>query len=318
MAQVTRFDEGVAYERANVWDAVGKDVSAMPTFKDALDHAGLLWKVTKEPAFTAKGAKVDGLWLVTRDTDGRILGHVGDQWQATNPETALEFMDDLLKVGKDEGIRLSTAGLLNGGKRIWINAKGPQFDIMGMPFDPFFIVTTSFDGSTSNEVLNSITCPVCRNTLEMARHNATRKFKVRHSSKLEDRLEEARKAFKMGITYRDAIAAKGQRYARRKVTSAEFNMIANELFGDEDMMTGRQKDNAMHLKSQFGVALRRPDLDNFKGTAWHVFNAMGDFASHLDPVRKTARWQESLWESFLDGNEWLLKTEKVLDELVGA
>jgi hypothetical protein len=93
-------------------------------------------------------------------------------------------------------------------------------------------------------------------------------------------------------------------------------MAVNELFGDEDLMTGKQKTNTMKLKEQFGVALRRPDLDNFKGTAWHLYNSVGDFATHIDPIRKTANWQESLFESFIDGNQYLIKAEKILDALV--
>jgi len=72
----------------------------------------------------------------------------------------------------------------------------------------------------------------------------------------------------------------------------------------------------MHLKAQLGLALRRPDLENFKGTAWHLYNAFGDFASHIDPVRKTAEWRENLWESFIDGNKTLISVERMLDKIV--
>jgi hypothetical protein len=83
-------------------------------------------------------------------------------------------------------------------------------------------------------------------------------------------------------------------------------------------MTKRQLNDTDKLKTQFAIALSRPDLENFKGSAWHVFNAVGDFATHIEPNKKTQGWQDRLWDSFMDGNTWLQKTEAILDELVAA
>lgn len=305
------FESGF-FVREPAWHGLGTVVAEAPTTAKALEIAGIDWTVRSEVCYDQRNVVVPDTFLNVRDRDNAILGIVGNKYRIVQPIDALNFMDDLMV----EGLTLDTAGSLHGGKRIWLLAKAPARDILGDAFDPYMVLTTSFDGSSATELMNTVTRVVCANTMDMARSNASRKFKVRHSSKLEDRRAEAQRMMKLATSYVDEIALKAEKYATRRISKAEFEMLTNELFGNPDMMTPRQVTNADALKEQFGAALRRVDLENFKGSAWQVYNAVGDFATHLDPVRKTADYKESLWESFLDGNEWLTKAELVLDEIV--
>ena len=304
--------------RQYVWKGLDTDITTTRTVDEALDLAHLNWGVRKEPCFDMRNRQVADTWLIVRDTDNYVLGPVGNRYVPAAPKQGMAFMGDVMNIAEKDGFRMASAGMLNGGRRIWMNAKGPSHDILGHPYDPYFIFTTSFDGSSGSELINSITCPICTNTLDMARSNATRKYVVRHTARLEDRVRQAMEAFASNTSYFDEMTKKAEKYAKRRITRSEFMMMTNELFGEEDLQTDRQKGNALHLKGQFMEALRRPDLENFKSTAWHMFNAMGDFASHMTPVRKTRNWEENRLISFMDGNEWLLKTEKMLDELVAA
>lgn len=308
-----QFESGF-FVREPAWHGLGNVIDTAPTTADGLRMAGLDWKVRKELAYDQRGVVVDDLFLNVRDKDNKVLGTVGTKYKIVQPVEAMDFIDSL--IGKD--IQLDTAGSLYGGRVIWILAKAPQVDVLGDAIQPYVYVRTSFDGSSQTKAGTTATRIVCANTLDMAEKDCQRQFTVRHTTKLETRLAEAQRVMKLNKDYMAAFNAKAERYAKRKVTSAEFTMLVNEIFGVEDLMTPREKTNLMHLKGQFGQALRRPDLDNFKGTGWHIWNAMGDFASHVEPIRRTATTDDARWDSFMNGNEWLGKTERVLDELVAA
>lgn len=305
------FESGF-FVREPAWHGLGIVVSDAPTTADALHLAGLDWNVELEPMFLIDGREVPNRRAVVRDSDRSVLGDVSAAYVPAQPQQALDFMDALL----GQGLKLSTAGSLRGGSRIWLMSEAPAVDILGDRMQPFLGITTSFDGSSSTTIYNTVIRTVCENTLDMGLAGAARTWKARHTSTIADRVKEAKRTLKLSSDYVDAIAMKATSYARVKVSSADFKKIVNEIFGDDEELTGRAKDNATALRSQLGIALRRPDLENFRGTAWHLYNAFGDFASHIDPVRKTASWRENLWESFIDGNKTLASVERMLDEIV--
>lgn len=300
-------------EREVIWKGIGNILDHAPTNLDeALVAAGLTWKVQKEPAYDKRGRVVEGLNLTVRNTDNAILGSVGDVYSIVQPRDAFEFTEALL--GK--GVAYETAGSLFGGRKIWVLARLPVENVLGDMVMPYLCFSTSFDGTSATKVSTMLTRVECNNTLTFGEANAHRQWSARHSGNIKDKLETAATTLELTQKYIEAFRAKAERYAEVKVSKADFEHIVDEVFGVEDLMTSRQKANALHLKGQLGVALRQADLANFKGTAWHLYNAFGDFASHIDPVRKTANWKESLFDSFIDGNRTLLKVEQLIDELV--
>ena len=308
-----QFENGF-FVRDAAWHGLGTVVASAPSTADALRLAGLDWHVALEPMYLRSGVEVPNRRAVVRDSDASVLGDVSAAYVPAQPQQALDFMDDLLGAG----LQLHTAGSLDGGRRIWLLSQAPERNVLGDVMQPYVGITTSFDGGSATQVFNTVTRVVCQNTLDMALGNAARKWSMRHTSSIAARVAEAARTMQLATDYVDALAAKAERYAATKVTTSEFNALVAEMFGDDTDMTTKERANRAHLLAQFGTALRQPDLDNFKGTAWHVYNAMGDFATHLDPVRKTGAWEERKWESFIDGNQFLLRTERALDALVVA
>lgn len=54
------------------------------------------------------------------------------------------------------------------------------------------------------------------------------------------------------------------------------------------------------------------DLQNHKNSAWGIYNAFADMASHMDPLRKVEDYKEKRFASFLDGNKLLDRAQEVL------
>ena len=114
--------ESMFYVRETPWHGLGTRVMEAPASKEALQLAGLDWKVLQEPIFTDTKEEIVGYKANVRDSDRRVLGVVTDRYKVIQNEEAFAFTDALL----GEGVRYETAGSLQDGKKVWMLARLPQ------------------------------------------------------------------------------------------------------------------------------------------------------------------------------------------------
>lgn len=105
--------ETMFYTREKPWHGLGTRVLTAPTSKDALQLAGLDWKVLQQPIST-NGQVIEGYKANIRDSDNKVLGVVTERYRVVQNTEAFEFTDKLL----GEGVRYETAGSLFDGKRV--------------------------------------------------------------------------------------------------------------------------------------------------------------------------------------------------------
>ena len=119
--------ETMFYTRETPWHGLGTKVEEAPGSREALELAGLNWKVFQKPVMTQDGQKIPGYKANIRDLDRKVLGIVTDRYRVVQNEEAFAFTDQLL----GEGVTYETAGSLQDGRRIWILARLPQHYIVG-------------------------------------------------------------------------------------------------------------------------------------------------------------------------------------------
>ena len=102
-----------------------------------------------------------------------------------------------------------------------------------------------------------------------------------------------------------------------KISKKMLNDIIEMVFPiDEDKDSDRVKNNVSELRNQFtDVLTSADDLKKFKGDAWGVYNAFADFATHIRPLRQTKTFQESLFNSFIDGNKILARAQNAIEKI---
>lgn len=66
-----------------------------PTSKEALELAGLDWKVIQKDIWTVDGIELDGFKANCRDTDGQVLGVVTNRYKVVQNDEAFAFTDAL-------------------------------------------------------------------------------------------------------------------------------------------------------------------------------------------------------------------------------
>lgn len=286
--------------REKPWHGLGIIVNEAPTSADALRLAGLDWNVVQEPVFTGWNEPVEGYKVNLRDSDRKVLGVVSDRYKVVQNVDAFSFTDSLL--GK--GVRYETAGSLQEGKKVWLLAWLPrEYIISGERISPYLVFSNTHDGSGSVKVAVTPVRVVCNNTLNLALDTAKRSFSMVHTGNIQDKIKEARDTLFMAEEYMDSLAAEFEQLRRQKMTDAQIKEYIELLLPMEEEPTPVQKKNIIRLREDM---MKRyydaPDLQRVGKNAYRFVNAVSDFATHSSPLRRTANYNENLFNRTIDGN----------------
>ena len=295
------------YVREKPWHGLGTEVPEAPTSADALRFAGLDWTVRQEPVYNSRGGVIKGYKSNVRDTDGNVLGIVGDRYKVVQNTDAFNFTDDL--IGGD--VRYETAGSLREGRQIWLLAKMPERKIAGDDVEPYLCFTNAHDGSSGVKVCMTPIRVVCNNTLNLALSSAKRIWSMRHTENIRERLNEARDCLFRADEYMKNLAAYADCAAKKRLQDTEIKAILEELFPVTDKSSDREKANAEKCRDEFMICYFAPDIRQFRGTAWGAINAASDFVTHSMPHKNTKNYAANNWGRIMDGHAIMDKAVKL-------
>ena len=194
--------ETMFYVREKPWHGLGTRVMTAPTSEEALELAGLNWKVVQEPVYTGENELIEGYKANVRDSDRKVLGVVTNRYKVIQNEEAFSFTDSLL----GEGVRYETAGSLQGGKKVWLLARMPQdYIITGERISPYLVFSNTHDGSGAVKAAITPIRVVCNNTLNLALSTAKRSWSMIHTGDIKDKMQEAKNTLFMASKYMDEL-----------------------------------------------------------------------------------------------------------------
>jgi phage/plasmid-like protein (TIGR03299 family) len=295
------------------WHGLGTIVQEAPTSIDALRLAQLDWDVVPEKVFLADGTLLPETVANIRSSDRSILGVVSDHYKIVQNRDAFSFVDGLL----ENNVTFESAGSLNHGKRIWILAHLPAQKILGDEIVPYLVFTNSHDGSQAITAALTPTRVVCQNTLTLALNSAKRSWSIRHMGDMEGKKKDASITLGLANKYMETLNVKAEEYQQMKISKKMLEQIIDMVFPvDEKEDSDREKKNVFNLRNQFiDIYSGAKDLKKFSGDAWGLYNAFGDFASHVQPLRVTKTYQEKLFSSFIDGNKLLKSAQDAIEKV---
>lgn len=289
--------------RERPWHGLGTVVESAPSSKEALELAGLDWQVHQKDISVLWGRTIPGYKANVRDTDGVVLGVVTDKYRVVQNEDAFAFTDELL----GEGVKYETAGSLNGGRKVWILARLPrEYVISGERISPYLVFSNTHDGSGAIRVAITPIRVVCNNTLNLALARAERSFSMFHTGNINEKFEEAKKTLFMADTYMEELGKEFERLRSIKVSDAQVEEYVNMLIPLDEDATATQIKNARTLRNDILTRyFDAPDLKVLGKNAYRFVNAASDFATHANPLRRTANFKENLFAKTVDGNPFI-------------
>ena len=302
--------ETMFYVRETPWHGLGTKVMEAPTSKEALSLSELDWRVEQEPIYTETGNLISGFKANVRDTDQKILGVVTDRYKVIQNEEAFAFTDELL----GEGVRYETAGSLQGGRKVWLLAHMPhEYIIAGERISPYLVFSNTHDGSGAIRVAITPIRVVCNNTLNLALSTAKRSWSTIHTGDIKSKLEEAKNTLFMANAYMDELGREFENLRQKKLTDKQVMDYIELLIPLDENATSQQKKNIIRLQEDMKMRyFDAPDLKDVGNNAYRFINAVSDFATHAEPLRKTANYKEQVFSKTVDGNPLIDKAYKMM------
>lgn len=267
----------MAYVGVKPWHGLGQELPDNQTIEQWKVAAGMDWEVQKAVvSFMPNGNDSVKLFpeknVLYRSDTLEPLSTVGNKYKIVQPSEVLEFFRDLTYMN---GMRLSTAGTLFGGRRFWALAEvGESFKIGGEDeVKGNLLLTTSVDGTLATTAKFVSTRVVCNNTLSWALKEDGQMVKVSHRSEFDP------ESVKIDMNIYDESWTKFMSNVRMLSETAISDKLANQFFTE---MSSNAKGEVSRLKVE--------RLDNFyrngqgadmsKGSAWGLLNAVTEMYTH--------------------------------------
>ena len=123
-----------------------------------------------------------------------------------------------------------------------------------------------------------------------------------------DWMLSAKEALGMAVKYMEGMEKTAWQMASKKINEEAF---FRKLFeANPTALADKSKEETIsriHL-----IYSEKDDLQNFKGTAWGMYNAVADFVSNTEPLRKTKNFNDNRLVEFFDGSKLLETTQDIL------
>jgi phage/plasmid-like protein (TIGR03299 family) len=265
------------------WHGLGKKLDKVATSAEAIEAAGMSWKVNKEPIFLKGVADpIEGKWATVREDTHDVLGVVGDQYKPLQNKEAFSFFDAI--VGIKEAM-YHTAGALGKGERVWILAKLPGYiKVKGDDVsEKFLLLANSHDGTKAVSMMFTPIRVVCQNTLNVAIGGALLQAKVRHTTNIGQNVSAVRE--QLGIINQkfSFFEEAAQKLATVQLTKDAWTDYLKTLklaaVTKEDATT--RMTNITEEVSRLFETGKGAELVSAKGTAWGAFNAVVEYVDYF-------------------------------------
>lgn len=286
------------------WHGIGTVIGGTPTSDEAIRLAKLDWDVIQYPV-VANGNTVEGYFANVRSDTNEALGVVKGRYKVLQNREAFTFVDDIVGNGETE-VRYETAGSLFNGRRVFLLCKLPDSDVLGDRMENWLFFTNSHDGSASLTAGITNVRVVCNNTLQLALRTCQRSWKCRHTESIQSRKDEAKQSLGLAVRYMDGMRETA-------------GWMAHKLINEEQFFKSLFEGSGMNLKNSEELVLRihdiyhtKDDLANFRGTAWGMYNAVADYVSNGEPLRRNRNFEQNRLAGFFDGYRMLGKAQAIL------
>lgn len=242
--------------KGRAWHRLGTVFDRPLTVKEALHYSNADYRVALQPlavitpdiqremdtgsvmALQLSNATIPKVMATIRLDTHQPLGIVSDNYGVVQNEDAFKFIDTLVtgKLADQEHTPvIETAGVLDGGKRVFVTAKFPDEIILDNKGDDrvemYMVFTTSHDGMGAVKCMVTPIRVVCNNTLNFAMKLNTGTLSLTHSRNIMSRLD-LRNRENAEFAHR----ALGTYNIYKKSLEEEFKHLENLRLAEKDLM----------------------------------------------------------------------------------
>ena len=236
----------------------------------------------KEPIHRPSGTVIPNrVSIVVNDTD-LICGNVSADYGLVQPAECFDFMDSISTTGK---LFYKTVGALGIGEKIWLLAHTPNHiwePVKNDPTEDYLLFSTSYNGSSPNEVRGTSVRVVCQNTLNQATAGSKAVISIMHTKNVKQRLAMAAEVMqsyeRQNQTFREAMVY----LVKHPINDAMIKEFETEMFGDLNKTEeGRSRTIILKKVEKYEQLLftgKGTDIKGVVGTAYGMVQAFTEWA----------------------------------------
>ena len=268
----------------------GEDISSAVDVESAISLADMAWEVVQTPALIRleDGNLLETPMMVNvRSDNNAFLGVVSDRYQTVQNKDAFSFLSYLTD------FKFVSAGIVGGGKTIWMCVEVPEFMTLGETMKMYIVFSSTHDGKGAIRAAITPVRPACSNTLNLAFKKAVRSFSLLHKGDVQGKLEMVGNIMEHEGNYRTIFQQETERFAGIRLSSVKFISLVSALFPMPENATPRKAEIINNQRNGLVYAYNADDLGNLRGTAYGFLQAVSDFAYHSEPARMTKTYREN-------------------------
>ena len=296
--------ETMAYAGEVPWHGLGVPVSNDLTPAQMMKKAGLDWQVGEVDTFIEYNGnkQFTGNKCLVRETDGRILTTVGENWNPVQNETAFEFFSEFVSEGNME---MHTAGSLKDGQMVWALAKvKDSFELFGGDtVESYLLFSNPHQYGKAIDVRFTPIRVVCNNTLTLSLESkAERSVRIGHRVEFDP--SEVKQALGIAAekleTYKDMATFLG----KKRFTADAYIEYLNTVFprtADKKVQGKALSVDTLsrNAKLAYDSLETQPGAKFAEGSWWQAFNSVTFITDHVQGRNEDNR----LYSSWFGGNQ---------------
>ena len=322
MAHEIDFSKGrpaIAYTGRVPWHGYGQEVTEDLPLEVWRTLAGLDYEVNRLPIWFDTPGHADQTLIpnkkvLVRSDNQAPLAVVSDRYKVVQPKQVIEFFESVIK---ENGFKMSTAGALKGGKRVWAMADtGKDFHVNGDRVGAHLLLATAYDGTFATTAQFTSIRVVCNNTLgfSLARGGEGGIIKIPHTQNFNEWEVKADLGFDVDwINFRNNVLQLADHKVTKREAIAYFLTVCGVT--EEQAADGKQLSNVKRLLAAYesGPGAKLPSA---KDTLWGALNAVTYIADHKRPAANTGNRFDSA--SFGGGAKWKRDAYKLAMDIAEA
>lgn len=297
------------YDRKKFFDGVGTKIEEEQrhSLADVIQAAGLDYVVEKVKSYDADGEEIGSYHTRYLDKDGNkhILGAgLTEQYTVLQNYEAFDFIDDMIS-----DVQIETAGYLDDGKKVFICASTEPIMVLDEEIDPYLIISSSHDGSSSVKIMLTPIRVFCSNCMARASRQAQSVFTIKHSRNIHNKLYIAQNVLLENTHYLEQYKESIEDMATVRFTRHQFvdkivPFVLNKMgLIDENGIPFERKRNANIVdvyRENLLAAWSAEDAKNQENTLVCLWNAITRFETRYEPQRNADK-PETKFKQILAG-----------------
>lgn len=268
------------------WHGLGTRLENPATSSQAIEAAGLNYRVDLRPIETDDGVPVPQRRACVRADSNQVLGVVGTSYRPVQNRECFGFLDSLVADGE---LRYHTVGALGQGERVWMLAKLPgEISVLDSEdiTEKYLLLSNSHDGSSCLRVFFTPIRVVCANTLAAAeRRAAGQGVSIVHRGNIDTKVTEAREMLGLANQFFDVTATQADALARYKPSREELDDYFRSLYSDRPGVNPTRSANVRAELFRLFEEGRGQQIPAIKSSVWAAFNAVTEYVDHHRPTR---------------------------------